>query len=407
MAIDIDPKKIEEILERGTEDIIDKESLRKALSSGKQLRIKLGIDPTGSKIHLGRASILFKLRDFQSLGHKVVLIIGNFTALIGDASDKDSMRPVVTAEAIEENLRDYLEYIGRIIDISKVELHYNKEWFGEMKLEDILRISMNFTAQQMINRRNFKERWDADKPIGIHEMLYPMLQGYDSVKISSDVEIGGFDQLFNLKTGREMQRIFGQEPQNVMTLKMIYGLDGRKMSTSWGNVINISDTPVDMFGKVMSLKDELIYDYFICCTRVEEMVIRNYLGDIEKGGNPKEVKKILAEEIIKNFYSIEQASDARKEWENQFENKELPSLIEEVIISEEKMDLLDLLVKLGLSSSKGEARRVVGQGGVKFIHGDNPNSSELKKDWQEVVIIEDGMIVQSGKRYFKRVKKQG
>ncbi|MDD4409050.1 MAG: tyrosine--tRNA ligase [Candidatus Pacebacteria bacterium] len=404
MQIDTDFKKIEELLTRGTEDIIDRKDLSKALSSGRQLRIKLGIDPTGSKIHLGRASILFKLRDFQRLGHKIVLIIGNFTALIGDASDKESMRPVLTKESIEDNLKDYLNYIGKIIDLSEVEVHYNKDWFGEMKLEDIIRISMNFTAQQMINRRNFKERWDTDKPIGIHEILYPMLQGYDSVKINSDVEIGGFDQLFNLKTGRDLQRVYGQEPQNIMTLKMIYGLDGRKMSTSWGNVINISDTPNDMFGKLMSLKDELINDYFICCTRIEMEKVNEYKEQMEKEGiNPKMIKKILAKEIICNFYSEEEADSAEREWENQFENKELPSEIEEVLIEAGEMNILDLVVLLGLSKSKGEARRVLEQGGIKIIYDNDPNSSELKSDWQEVVQIKKGMIVQSGKRYYKKI----
>lgn len=400
MKIDTDPKKIKELLERGTEDIIDKSQLEKALSSGKQLRIKLGIDPTGSKIHLGRASVLFKLRDFQRLGHKIVLIIGNFTALIGDASDKESIRPVISAQDIEANMKDYLSYISKIIDVNQVELHYNKEWFGEMKLEDILRLSMNFTAQQMINRRNFKERWDNDKPIGIHEILYPMLQGYDSYKLESDVEIGGFDQLFNLKTGRDIQRIFGQEPQNIMTTKMIFGLDGRKMSTSWGNVINISDTPEDMFGKVMALNDELIEDYFTCCTRVGMYEVESYVNKIKGGENPKEIKKVLAKEIIKNFYPEEVALDSEKNWERVFEEKEIPSFVEEVRVDQKEINILDLLVLLGLSSSKGEARRVVEQGGVKFI---NKEEVVIKKDWQETVVAEKGLIVKSGKRNFKKI----
>jgi tyrosyl-tRNA synthetase len=401
MKIDTDPKKIDDLLSRGTEDIIDKEHLRNALLSGKQLRIKLGIDPTGPKIHLGRATILFKLRDFQKLGHQIVLIIGNFTALVGDASDKDSRRPVVTQEKIEENLKDYLSQIGKILDLDKIEMHYNKEWFGEMKLEEILKISMNFTAQQMIQRRNFKERWEEGKEIGIHELLYPMLQGYDSTVIKSDVEIGGFDQLFNLKTGRDLQRIYGQEPQDVMTFKMIYGLDGRKMSTSWGNVINILDEPNDMFGKLMSLRDELIMDYFTCCTRLPMDEVNGYKKQLEnKEVNPKEIKKTLAKAVIENFHPSEIADNAEKEWENQFEEKELPTEIEEIIISEKEMNILDLLIKLGLFKSKGEARRVVEQGGVKIIRGD---VVENKNDWQEIIKIEQGMIIQSGKRYFKKI----
>ncbi|MCK9578437.1 tyrosine--tRNA ligase [bacterium] len=401
MKIDTDVKKIDELLNRGSEDIIDREHLKSALLSGKQLRIKLGIDPTGPKIHLGRSTVLFKLRDFQRLGHKIVLIIGNFTALVGDASDKDSRRPVITEEKIEENLRDYLSQIGKILNLEDIEIYYNKEWFGKMKLEEILKISMNFTAQQMIQRRNFKERWEEGKEIGLHELLYPMLQGYDSTVIKSDVEIGGFDQLFNLKTGRDMQKLYGQEPQDVMTLKMIYGLDGRKMSTSWGNVINISDEPNDMFGKLMSLRDELILDYFTCCTRLPMEEIDEYKEKLDnKDVNPKEIKKILAKAIIENFHPSEIAQSAEKEWENQFEEKELPSEIEEVVVSENEKNILDLLVEIGLSKSKGEARRVVEQGGVKIIRDGN---TEVKNDWQETIKIEKGMIIQSGKRFFKRI----
>ena len=193
MKIITDENKIEDILRRGTEDIIEKESLKKRLLSGKQLNIKLGIDPTGPKIHLGRATILMKLRDFQELGHNIILIIGNFTALIGDASDKDAMRRVLTEKEVKENLKDYLSQIGKILDIKKVQVKYNKDWLGKLKIEELIQLSMNFTAQQMIQRRNFKERWDEGKPIGLHELMYPLLQGYDSVVIKSDVEIGGFD----------------------------------------------------------------------------------------------------------------------------------------------------------------------------------------------------------------------
>jgi uncharacterized protein (TIGR02145 family) len=254
MKIITDENKIEDILRRGTEDIIEKESLKKRLLSGKQLNIKLGIDPTGPKIHLGRATILMKLRDFQELGHNIILIIGNFTALIGDASDKDAMRRVLTEKEVKENLKDYLSQIGKILDIKKVQVKYNKDWLGKLKIEELIQLSMNFTAQQMIQRRNFKERWDEGKPIGLHELMYPLLQGYDSVVIKSDVEIGGFDQLFNLKAGRILQRVFNQEPQDVMTLKMIYGLDGRKMSTSWG-----TGYPIVGIGNQCWMRDNLNY----------------------------------------------------------------------------------------------------------------------------------------------------
>jgi tyrosyl-tRNA synthetase len=275
------------------------------------------------------------------------------------------------------------------------------EWFGKMKLEDILKISMNFTAQQMIQRRNFKERWEDGKEIGVHELLYPMLQGFDSTVIKSDVELGGFDQLFNLKTGRDLQKIYGQEPQDVMTFKMIYGLDGRKMSTSWGNVINITDEPNDMFGKLMSLRDELIIEYFICCTRLAMDEINGYKEKLgNKEINPKEIKKILAKAVVESFYPKEVADNAKKEWENQFEEKELPAGIEEVELTENVFNIVELLLKVGLFKTKGEARRVIEQGGIKIIKG---SAVEIIKNWQEEIRVEKGMIIQSGKRYFKKI----
>ena len=399
MKIITDENKIDEILNRGVEDVIEKESLKKRLLSGKRLNIKLGIDPTGPKIHLGRSTVLMKLKDFQDLGHNIVLIIGDFTALIGDASDKDAMRRSLTEEEVKENMKNYLSQIGKILDLKKVEIRYNKDWFGKMKVEDIIKLSMNFTAQQMIQRRNFKERWETEKPIGLHEMLYPLLQGYDSVVVSADIEIGGFDQLFNLKAGRELQRVFDKEVQDVMTLKMIYGLDGRKMSTSWGNVINILDEPNEMFGKLMSLKDELIIDYFECCTRVPMLQIEEFRKSLKnKEINPKEVKKILSKEIITFFHDADLALKAEKEFEQVFEEKKLPTEIEEVKIEEKEMGIQDLLVKLSLAKSKGEAKRLVDQGGVKLIFNDN---TEVVKT--ENIKIEKGMIFQVGKRNFKKI----
>lgn len=399
MKIITDENKIEEILNRGTEDIIDRDNLKKKLMSGKRLNIKLGIDPTGPKIHLGRASVLMKLRDFQDLGHKIIFIIGNFTALIGDASDKDSIRKPLTEKEIKENVKHYLKQIGMILDLSKIEVRYNKDWFGKMKIIDIIKLSMNFTAQQMIQRRNFKERWDSEKPIGVHELLYPLLQGYDSVVLKSDLELGGFDQLFNLKAGRELQKTFNQEPQDVMTVKMLYGLDGRKMSTSWGNVINILDEPKDMFGKLMSLQDELVPDYFESCTRIPMVQVNQFKQNLlEKTVNPKELKKILAKEIIAYFYGHKKAEEAEKEFEKVHENKELPTEIEEISINETSMDAQDLLVKIGFANSKSEAKRLIEQNGARIINGNESKNISLG-----IIEIKKGMIVQAGKRHFKKI----
>ncbi len=399
MKIITDENKIEDILTRGTEDVIEKESLKKRLLSGKQLNIKLGIDPTGPKIHLGRATVLMKLRDFQELGHNITLIIGNFTALIGDASDKEAMRKTLTEKEIKENLKDYLGQVGKILDIKKIKVRYNKDWFGKMKLEELIQLAMNFTAQQMIQRRNFKERWDKGSPIGLHELMYPLLQGYDSVVIKSDVEIGGFDQLFNLKAGRILQKAFREEPQDIMTLRMIYGLDGRKMSTSWGNVINILDDPIDMFGKLMTLKDELIIDYFESCTRVPMIQIEEIKKSLEnKEINPKEVKKQLAKEIVTIFHGGKEAQRAQDEFEQIFENKELPTEIEEVEMEEGEYNTQELLVKLSLAKSKSEAKRLIEQGGVKVI-----TNNKLEVIKTDTIKTEKGTVIQVGKRNFKKI----
>ncbi len=401
MKINTDLKKIEEILSRGVEDIIDKKELKQELLSGRCLNIKFGIDPTGPMIHLGRATLLLKLKDLQDLGHKIILIIGDFTAQIGDASDKDSLRTPKTKQEIKKNMENYLPQIGKILDLKKTEVCYNEKWLSALELNTLISLSMNFTAQQMIQRRNFKERWEAQKPIGLHEMFYPILQGYDSVAVKADLELGGFDQLFNLKTGREVQKFFKMKPQNLITLKMIYGLDGRKMSTSWGNVINILDKPILMFDKVMSLRDDLILSYFECCTRVPISEIKKIQKDLSsKKINPKEIKKRLALEIVSIFHSQKEAEQAEKEFEKVFENKELPTEIKEVSIKEKELNILELLVKLEIFTSKAEARRVVEQGGIKFVFD---NQTEIKLDWKEIIKIRKGLIVQAGRRKFRKI----
>ncbi len=396
MTIDTN-QKIEELLERNVEKIIDKENLLRKIKSGKKLRVKLGIDPTGSKIHIGRAIQLWKLREFQDLGHQVVLIIGDFTAQIGDASDKKAMRRPLSEEEIKENMKDYKKQIGKILDLEKTEFHYNSEWLNKLTAKDLIKLSMHFTAQQLIQRRNFKERWEEDKPIGLHELDYPLLQGYDSVAVKADLEIGGTDQLFNLMAGREIQGIFNQEPQDIMTLKMLNGLDGRKMSTSWGNVITIVDDPNEMFGKVMSMKDELIPEYFEQCTRVPLKRVEEIARLLQrKEVNPRDLKFELAKEIVSLYYNKETAQKAAEEFEKVFKKKELPSNIPEIKIKEEEIGLLDLLVKANLVSSKSEGRRLIEQRGVKI-------DNQVESDWQKIIKIKKGLIIQVGKRKFVKV----
>jgi tyrosyl-tRNA synthetase len=399
MKINTDPKKIKDIMERRVEEIIESKSLESKLKSGKQLRIKFGVDPTGSKIHMGRAIQLWKLRAFQDLGHKVVLIIGDFTAQIGDASDKQSMRKPLNAKEVKENMKGYEKQIGRILDMSKVEVRYNNEWLGKLSMKDLLNLSMKFTAQQMIQRRNFKERWDSGKPIGLHELNYPLLQGYDSVIVKADVEIGGSDQLFNLKAGRELQRMFNQPQQDIMTQRMLFGLDGRKMSTSWGNVVTIVDSPNDMYGKLMSMKDELIIDYFELCTSFSLPDINEIKKDLENGKiNPRELKAKLAKEIVRIYHGDKKASEAEKEFENVFKEKQVPTDIPEMKIKDipPSDNLTAFIFNLGMAESKSEAQRLIQQKAVEI-------DGKTQTDWKAKPVIKKGIIIKVGKRKFVKL----
>jgi len=399
MKVITDDKKIQELVSRGVEQVIEKNSLIKKLKSGRRLRVKHGIDPTGPKIHIGRAISLWKLRTFQELGHQVVLIIGSFTAQIGDASDKQAMRRPLTESEIKENMRTYRKQLNKILDMDKVEVRYNAEWFNKMKIKELIQMAMRFTAQQMIQRKNFKERWDQTKPIGVHELLYPLLQGYDSVAVKADVEIGGSDQLFNVLVGREIQKLYGQTPQDILTFEMLYGLDGRKMSTSWGNVINIIDPPEEQYGKIMSMKDELIIDYFRLATRLSLKEIKKIEKQLKSGKlNPKDAKSRLAFEIVKLYHGESSAKKAEKEFNRVFREKRLPSKIPLFKTSKGEMPILDLLVRAGLTQSKGEGRRIIKQNGLKI-------NGKIYNDWKgKIKIAKKGTVIQLGKRKFLKVR---
>jgi len=384
-------QKIKEILERGVEQIIDKNSLIKKLKSGRKLRIKHGIDPTGPKIHIGRAIQFRKLKSFQDLGHRIILIIGDFTARIGDASDKQSMRKILSEKDIKENMKDYKNQIGKILDLDKTEIRYNSQWLGKLTAKDLLSLAMNFSAQQMIQRRNFKERWEQGKPIGLHELTYPLFQGYDSVAVKADLEIGGADQLFNLKVGRELQKIFNQQEQDIMTSKMLPGLDGRKMSTSWGNMVTIMDEPNDMYGKIMSMKDDFIAEYFELCTEIPLSEIKS----MEKG-SPRDLKARLAREIVSFYHDKQLALKAEKEFNAVFKEGKIPDSMPVIRISGREINILDLLLRAKLVPSKAEAKRLILQNGVKI---NNKNQT----DWQKQVKIKKGLIIQVGKRKFVKL----
>ncbi len=392
--VDTDIQKINALLERGTEDIFIKESLVKRLSSGKQLRIKLGIDPTSSFIHLGRAVTLRKLKAFQDLGHQVVLIIGDFTAKIGDPSDKLEKRPMLTEEAIQENLKNYLDQIALILDMSKVEVRYNSEWLASMNVLQIAQLLECFTVQQMSKRRNFKDRLDAGSDIFMVEFMYPALQGYDSVEVRADVELGGFDQLFNLKAGRIVQKKYGQEEQDVMTLSMLEGTDGRKMSSSWGNIIGITDAPEDMYGKVLSVKDELLMQYFTLCTDLEMSEIAEIKKQLDAGENPKHIKMRLAREIVTLYHSKEKALEAEEAFENTFSKGEIPELVD-IEVTEGTL-LVEICLHHGLVSSKGEFTRLVESKSIEHM-----DSEKIVDDKNSIALTGTYRI---GKKRFIKIK---
>lgn len=364
----VDENKIEELLTRGVEDIIVKEELKQALLSGKQLRIKFGIDPTGPKIHLGRAIPLRKLREFQKLGHQVVLIIGDFTAQVGDASDKSDKRPMLTRAQIDENLKDYKSQISKILDLSKAEFVYNSDWLSKLSFAEVTTFAECFTVQQMLARRNFKERYEQGKEISLREFLYPIMQGYDSVAVKADVEIGGFDQLFNVKAGRVMQDYFGMPKQQIMVGTMLEGTDGRKMSTSWGNVISIVDEPFDMFGKVMAVHDDLIIKYFTLCTDISLDEIKKIEEELKDGANPRDIKMRLGLEIVTLYHTEKDASLAKNSWIETFQKGGVPEKIPEITASEDK-EIGDVVVENKIVASKTAWRRLVEDKAVADTEG--------------------------------------
>ncbi|MBC7766699.1 tyrosine--tRNA ligase, partial [Arenimonas sp.] len=303
---------IDQILTRGVSEIIDKESLIKKLNSGKVLRIKLGIDPTSPNIHLGRSIPLLKLKDFQDLGHQVILLVGDFTGLIGDTSDKESERPMLSKETIIENLKTYIEQASKILDMSKVEVVYNSEWLSKLNYFDICEQADLFSINQFISRENISKRLEGGKRVSLRELMYPLMQGYDSVELKADVELGGTDQKFNLLAGRDLQRHYKQEPQDILMGPIIEGLDGRKMSSSYGNGVNLMDSFNDMFGKIMSLNDEFVIKYFQLVTRVDLEIVGEYEKNIKDGTNPRDIKILLGKEIVRMYHSQDDADKAEQ-----------------------------------------------------------------------------------------------
>ncbi len=387
---------IEELLERGVVEAIDGRHLRQLLGSKKKLRVKLGIDPTSANIHIGRAVVLWKLRAFQELGHKVIFIVGDFTGLIGDTSDKDSERPMLTEVEVKRNLKTYFSQAFKILDPKKTETRYNSEWLREMGFLEIGKMADLFGLHEFEARENVARRLKAGKRVSLRELLYPLMQGYDSVAIKADVELGGTDQRFNLLAGRTMQPHYGQQAQDILTTALLEGTDGRKMSSSWGNVINLTDGPNDMFGKVMSIEDRLIKKYFVLATRVPVPEID---GIIAGYANPRDQKLILAGKITELYHGGKKAGAARQAFISQFSKGELPQDIEVKMLPPGIYPASGVISAI-FRISKSEARRLKEQGGIRL------DGQVLEKDNIEITDSDKEHILQVGKRKFVKIKKK-
>lgn len=345
---------IQELLERGVDEVIDTRHLTDRLHAGEKLRVKLGIDPTSPHIHLGRSVVLLKLRDFQLLGHTVVFVIGDFTGVIGDTSDKDAERKILSSEVVADNMKTYIAQAGKIIDMKTAEVRYNSEWLGELTYQEIAMQADAFSLSEFTARKNINDRLQAGKRVSLRELLYPLMQGYDSVALHADVELGGTDQRFNLLAGRTMQEHYGKSPQDILTTHLIPGLDGRKMSSSWGNTINITDEPDDMYGKIMSMDDAMIEPYTVHCTRM-------VLG--EAPAHPRDAKMRLARELVRMYWGGDSAHEAEDRFITQFQKKEIPNDIPTLSVQDGE-SVTDIIIRTGFVMSKAEARRMITQGGV-------------------------------------------
>ncbi len=410
-----------EILKRGTVEIFTgqelADKLTEAAKAKRHLRIKLGLDPTSPDIHLGHTVVLRKMRQFQDLGHKAILIIGDYTARIGDPSGQDTTRPMLSSQQIEENAKTYFNQAGKILDTSenKLEIRYNSEWFEKLTLIELIHLTAKKTVAQMLQRSSFKLRLQADEDVYAHEFLYPLMQGYDSVVVKSDVELGGTDQTFNNLVGRDIQKAYGQKPQVVITMPILVGLDGKeKMSKSKGNYIGVTDQPNDMFGKVMSISDDMMENYFTLLTDLPAEKIAELVNPGKT--HPKEAKVQLAKMIVEQFHGETTESAVESVWDKKsgavsmtisditatefdrvFAQKQLPSEISEIEISPEPIMASKLLLHCKFVSSGSEAKRMIKQGGCTI-------DSRKISDPNEQITPADGMVIQLGKRNFAKLK---
>lgn len=402
MKVITDKQMVEEVLSRGTQEVIERAHLRERMLSGERLRIKFGIDPTSPHLHLGHTVPLRKLRQFQDLGHQAVLIIGDATAMIGDPTGRSETRKHLTKTEIDKNKKTYIKQAGKVIDIKKTEVRHNGEWFHKMSAADFLGLTSLVTVQQVMQREDFRKRVDdPEHPLSAIELTYPVMQGYDSVMVKADVEIGGADQLLNLHMGRRIQGKFGMLEQDLLTVPLIEGTDGeRKMSKSFGNTIEIEDEPEDMYGKLMSIPDSLIVKYFVMLTSVPLSEIEDLKTQMARGINPRDVKARLAGEIVRAFHGEGAAAKAAARFDQTFRVHEIPKDTPVLATTAAKVNVIDALVEAKLAPSRGEARRLIDGGGIK-VDGHVIEGYDV-----ELFPTEQGVLIQKGKRFFVRVVKK-
>jgi tyrosyl-tRNA synthetase len=392
-------KSVEEqlaVIKRGAEEILVEKELIEKLESGKPLRVKAGFDPTAPDLHLGHTVLINKLKQFQDLGHEVLFLIGDFTAMIGDPTGKSATRPPLSPEDIEKNAETYKEQVFKILDPAKTTVMFNSEWMGQMTAADMIKLAATQTVARMLERNDFEDRYKSGTPIAIHEFLYPLVQGYDSVAMDADIELGGTDQKFNLLMGRTLQSHFGKKPQCTLTMPILEGLDGvQKMSKSLGNYIGIKDEPNDMFGKVMSVSDDLMWRYYELLSFLSLEEIEELKRSVENGENPRNVKIKLALELIERFHSAEAAQSALKDFETKFSKNAIPDEMPEFTFNE-AMPLANLLKEAGLVGSTSDAHRMIKQGAVKL-------NGEKIEDGRVTVEACEKQVYQVGKRKFARI----
>jgi len=385
---------------RGAEEVIREEDLAKRLAEGRPLTIKAGFDPTAPDLHLGHTVLLNKMRAFQEMGHRVVFLIGDFTGMIGDPTGKSETRPALTPEQVAENAQTYKEQVFKILDAERTEVRFNSEWFGEMAAADMIQLAAKHTVARMLERDDFSKRYKQGLPIAIHEFLYPLVQGYDSVALKADVELGGTDQTFNLLVGRQLQQAHGQVPQVVMTMPLLEGLDGvNKMSKSLGNYVGVAESPDDMFGKLMSVSDDLMWRYFELLSARPLSEVAALRVAIDDGRNPRDVKFELGMEIVHRFHGAQAAEAAKAAFINRFQQGQLPDEIPEAVVTAEGADgipVANALKLAGLVVSTSEAYRMIKQGAVRL------DQARLE-DRARVLAVGTDVIAQVGKRRIARI----